>query len=132
MRGEYLKISLCKNGVVKIILVHKLIAFTFKKNPLKKKYVNHKDGNKLNNHKDNLEWCTTSENAIHAYRTGLSHSWLKGRSGLLHNRSVAVVNIKTKRKCNITEAAIEVGVCNMHMNRMINGTRTNWTNFIKL
>src|SRR5580704_11501249 len=52
MRGEYLKISLCKNGVVKIILVHKLIAFTFKKNPLKKKYVNHKDGNKLNNHKD--------------------------------------------------------------------------------
>jgi len=34
--------------------------------------VNHKDGNTLNNHKDNLEWVSKSENMQHAYDTGLN------------------------------------------------------------
>ena len=34
--------------------------------------VNHKDGNPLNNHISNLEWCTSSYNRIHAIHTGLA------------------------------------------------------------
>lgn len=51
--------------------VHRVIAKTFIPNPDNLTCVNHKDGNKLNNSVDNLEWCTHSENTLHSFRTGL-------------------------------------------------------------
>lgn len=53
--------------------VHRMVAETFIPNPDNKRTVNHKDGNKRNNHISNLEWNTLSENVTHAYRTGLKH-----------------------------------------------------------
>ena len=42
-------------------------------NPNPKEYdiVNHIDGNKMNNHYTNLEWCNISMNTQHAYDNGL-------------------------------------------------------------
>lgn len=58
--------------------VHKLVAKTFIPNSKPtRKQVNHKDGNKLNNHVDNLEWCTQSENTQHAYDTELIKNVMK-------------------------------------------------------
>lgn len=54
--------------------VHRIIAKTFIPNPDNLPCVNHKDGNKLNNSVNNLEWCTHSENIIHAYQTGLEQA----------------------------------------------------------
>ena len=59
------------NGVQKRCRVHRLVAIAFIPNPDNKPYVNHKDGNRSNNHVSNLEWVTASENAIHARETGL-------------------------------------------------------------
>lgn len=44
---------------------------TYGRNPENKQTVNHKDGNKRNNHISNLELNTMSENITHAYRNGL-------------------------------------------------------------
>lgn len=55
-------------------LVHRLIAGLFIPNYLRKMQVNHIDGDKTNNHADNLEWVTASENCQHAHDTGLSKS----------------------------------------------------------
>ena len=53
------------------ILIHKAVAYTFLLNPNNLPEVNHKDGNKTNNHVDNLEWCTSHENQQHKYDIGL-------------------------------------------------------------
>lgn len=55
--------------------VHRIIAECYLDNPSNYDYVNHKDGNKLNNNLSNLEWCTHKHNMQHAYNTGLN----KGR-----------------------------------------------------
>ena len=68
----YLVVALSKDGKVKQYKVHRLVLMTF--NPVEnmdKLDVNHKDGNKLNNNLDNLEWCTRSENINHSYQNGL-------------------------------------------------------------
>lgn len=51
--------------------VHSLVAKAFLNKLPHHQCVNHKDGNKENNHVDNLEWVTTQENIKHAYDTGL-------------------------------------------------------------
>lgn len=51
--------------------VHRLVAYLYCENPNNYNVVNHKDGNKLNNHYTNLEWCTAEHNEKHSLDTGL-------------------------------------------------------------
>ena len=51
--------------------IHRLVAMHFCDNYHDGYVVNHKDGNKLNNRADNLEWVTRSENDIHAFKNNL-------------------------------------------------------------
>jgi hypothetical protein len=65
------QISLSMNGKMKMHHVHRLLAQAFIPNPENKPCINHKDGNRNNNHLSNLEWCTYLENNRHAIDTGL-------------------------------------------------------------
>lgn len=69
--GGYLTVNLVKSGISKNVLVHRIVAIAHISNPECKPEVNHKDGDKLNCRKDNLEWNTREENQQHAYKTGL-------------------------------------------------------------
>ena len=61
------------NQYKKMCQVHRLVMMAFYpiQNP-ENFEVNHKNGNKLDNTVLNLEWCTRSENAKHAYSIGLN------------------------------------------------------------
>jgi len=67
----YVRVGLCKNSKIKQESIHRLVAKYFIPNIDNKQFVNHKDGNKLNNSVENLEWVTLSENMKHSYKNGL-------------------------------------------------------------
>lgn len=68
----YKQCNLYKDGKKKYVRVHRLIAEAFIPNPLNLPQINHKDGNKLNNNVDNLEWCDNSRNTKHAFDNNLT------------------------------------------------------------
>lgn len=68
---KYLKVGVFVNGQKKDIRVHQMVAQSWIQNPNKYEEVNHKNGNKLDNRVENLEWCSRSKNMIHAFENNL-------------------------------------------------------------
>ncbi len=87
----------------KTYLLHRLIALAFLENPENKEQVNHKDGNKLNNKLDNLEFVTNKENQIHKFQSGLGNNF---------KRKIVQYDLemnKIKEFNSIAEASKEIG-----------------------
>lgn len=66
------RVSLWKNGKAKDWLVARLVAITFLGQPTEEaNTVNHKNGNRLDNRIENLEWLSLADNLRHAFDNGL-------------------------------------------------------------
>ena len=95
-------------GFTKSVLINRVVALRYHPNPLNLEQVNHKDGIKAHNSKDNLEWSSGSDNEKHAHRTGLK----SGRGSSNSNAKLTasdVLVIRASQK-NIQELATEYGV----------------------
>lgn len=66
----YKQVQLSKDGKVKGICIHRLVAEAFIPNPDNLPCVNHKDEDKTNNNVENLEWCSFKYNSN--YGTSIS------------------------------------------------------------
>lgn len=69
----YKRVYLYKNGKQDRYRVHRLVALNFVNNPNPEEYtkVNHLNGDKYDNRKQNLEWTNNKGNTVHAVKTGL-------------------------------------------------------------
>ena len=108
----YLMVTLCKNGVCRDFLLHRLVATAFIPNPDKKPQVNHLSEDKLNNSVENLEWCTAKENIN--YGTGIKRSSEK--------RSKPVLCVELNQIFpSLTEAARHFNVAQSNLSGVLTG-----------
>ena len=75
LRGEYMQIEFCQDGVQKTFQVNRLVAETFIPNSDNLPEVNHISANKLDNSVGNLEWVDHAQNMQHAANMGLTKSF---------------------------------------------------------
>lgn len=73
-RAGYETVRLSAKGKTRTFFLHRLIAQLFIPNECNKTHVNHKNGRKINNWYENLEWVNHSENVQHGYDTGLNNT----------------------------------------------------------
>lgn len=106
--GEYQLINFMKiDGTKQTFRVHRLVAMAF--NPVKNMetlQINHIDGNKTNNTLKNLQWCTASENQIHAFNTGLQKPRRGEKSNFAKLTQKQVQTIFELRKKGLTQKQI--------------------------
>jgi len=72
--------------------IHRLVAEAFIPNPENKPQVNHKDENKLNNHIENLEFCTRKYNCNYGTKMERQKEKL-GKSVIQYDRNMTCINI---------------------------------------
>lgn len=110
-KRRYLTVSLWKNNKGKTFFVHRLTAEAFISNIENKYDVNHKNGNKIDNRVQNLEWTTRAENIRHSYKVlKRKPSWLNKTT----KKAKRVMCIETgKIYESARKAALELGLCDV-------------------
>jgi hypothetical protein len=116
----YKRVYLFKEGKYYLRYVHRLVAESFVICTDDNYVVNHKDGDKHNNHKDNLEWVSQSYNRQHAYDIGLQP---KGEDH--PNTKLGDATVKFIRSCKDSnrEMAELFGVSSSHISGIRRGTK---------
>ena len=118
-KGGYLMVSLWREGKMKKILVHRLVASAFvQNNSLFNNEINHKDENKSNNCAENLEWCEH----IHNINYGTHNERVRKSNTNNPKKSKAVMCIETGDIYpSVNELKRKFGFDNSHISKCCRG-----------
>lgn len=124
-KPAYFVVALCKEHIETQHLVHRLVATAFIPNPESKSDVNHKDGNKQNNRKSNLEWMTKQENEEHAKAIGLKAWGFRNTKCVISQEDIPSIlrRVKKGRIGIQVKIAKEYGVTPCAINDIVKGRR---------
>lgn len=87
----YPRVNLTQNGTNRVVRVHRLVMESFVGLDEMRKQVNHINGIKFDNNKNNLEWVSPKENIEHAIRHGLVGPHRGGIPKKLKDREVWLI-----------------------------------------
>ena len=137
----YARVSLSNGGGNNptILFPHRAVAELFIPNPNNLPVVNHKNADKMDTRKDNLEWTTNKENTEHAIANNL---WDPVKVSKKANEASLLVNSKplkvigpdasSKEFPSISSASRELGIPPTTLRRAIRaGTTVNGFNIVK-
>lgn len=132
-KNGYFYLTMTKNKNMKLKTVHRMVSEAFLIPILNKIFVNHKDGVKHNNCIWNLEWCSKSENELHAYRVLGKINIQKGSSNL--NKRIKIKQFDLdgnfiKEHDSIKIAALETKTNRQKISSVASGKRTKTNGFI--
>lgn len=120
----YLKLGLTLKGVQTQIYIHRMVCSAY--NSLSEfvgAQVNHKDGDKTNNHYSNLEWVTNSENQIHAHRIGLKKNGNELWNGKFSKHDIENMKVLANQGMLRKDIAIEYDCAKSTISDILNGNR---------
>ena len=122
-RNSYLSVSMWRDGVRVEKIVHRLVAQAFcVKRSDEQTQVNHRDGDKLNNASENLEWCSPAENCIHSARV----------TCVQETRPVIGIRLSDGHEVRYAslEEATEHGFKRANIQKVINGERNHHGGYV--
>lgn len=123
----YRSITLRRPNVCFHARVHALVARHFLHKPIGSECVNHKDGNKLNNHYSNLEWMTMGDNVKHAVTTGLFNiKGTKHHHAKLNEQQVIEMRLLRNQGMTYQKIAEMFGVCRRQASDVVRGINWGW------
>lgn len=128
----YYQVSLSVNNSRKRHTVHRLVAAAFCVHPSGKNYVNHIDGNYLNNKAENLEWLSSAENVRHAIVNGFHEVYGEdSHRAKFSNEQTRIIREIKNKGVSTKDLTTLLGVHKSCINRIYNGETYNVNNKIK-